>query len=118
MKHNGYYLGTPNPYVDYVAGDNKRTGIIHWAYLFLDNGVVKRRSKETKDGIVTFKREDFENAYAGEYTLKEDFLYAAFDKEQQWELRTTYKIIGNQIISVESNGATGPGQIYQFHEWL
>ena len=117
MKHNGYYLGTPNLYVDYVTGDNKRTGVIRWAYLFLDTGVVKRKNNETKDGIVAFKREDFENAYAGEYTLKEDFIYAVFDKEEQWELKIVYKINGNQIISVESNGATGAGQIYQFHEW-
>ena len=73
MKHNGYYLGAPNLYVDYVAGDNKRTGVIRWAYLFLDTGVVKRKNKETKDGIVAFKSEDFENAYYGRVYVKRRF---------------------------------------------
>jgi hypothetical protein len=44
MRHDGYYLGTP--YEDYVAGNNKRTEIIHWAYTFLENDIVKLNSKD------------------------------------------------------------------------
>ena len=117
MKHDGYYLGAPSSYIDYVAGNNKRTGIIHSAYLFTENGVVKRRSKETKDEIVGFTKEDFENAHSGEYTTKEDFLYVIFDKNQKWEVRITFKLNEDQMVCIESNTVAGAGQIYEFHKF-
>jgi hypothetical protein len=117
MRNDGYYLGGPNPYVDYVAGENKRTGVVYWAYLFLDNGVAKRKSKETKTGVVSFNKDDFENAYSAEYTLKGEFLDVVFDKNQKWELRMKFRISGDQIINIETNSATGTGHVYEFKKW-
>lgn len=117
IKYDGYYLGVPKPYTDYVAGSNNRTGFIHWAYLFNANGIVKRKRKESKDGKVSFKKEDFGSAYSGEFVLNGDFVNIIFDKGQKWELKKIFKAKENQLICVESNSAEGSGEIYQFHNW-
>ncbi len=117
IKYDGYYLDVPVPYTDYVAGSNKRTGVIHWAYLFIANGIVKRKRKESKDGTITFEEEDFESAHSGIFTLNGNFINIIFDKGQEWELKKTFKVIGNQMICVKSNSVQGTNEIYQFHNW-
>ncbi len=117
IKDNGYYLTAPNPYIDYVAGDNIRTGIFHSAYMFQENGIVKFGSKETKDGTVAFRKEDFENSLTGTYVLRKDFLELVFDENKKWEVRIIFKINGDQLENVKSNSGGGIGQIYQFQKW-
>lgn len=116
MRHDGYYLSAPTSYVDHVAGGNQRTGLIHTAFLFLDNGVVKRQTMESKSTLIFFERKDFEEGYPGEYIIKGNLLQVVFGKGQDWELRTTYEISENLITSIESNSASGIGQAYEFHE--
>ncbi len=117
FRYDGYYLDNPKPYTDYVAGGNKRTGVIHWAYLFSVDGIAKRKRKESKDGTIAFKKEDFENCYSGEFTLNGDFVNIVFDKGQKWELKKTFQVNGNQLICIESNSAAGTDEAYQFHNW-
>ncbi|HBG69281.1 MAG: hypothetical protein A2W93_02225 [Bacteroidetes bacterium GWF2_43_63] len=117
IKYDGYYLAVPTPYTDYVAGSNKRTGFIHWAYFFNANGIVKRKRKESKNGKVAFKKEDFESAISGEFILNGDFVNIIFDKGQKWELKKSFRVKEIQLICVESNSAAGIDEIYQFHNW-
>jgi len=111
-------MDTPTSYTDFVAGGNEISGIIYWAYLFLENNTVKLSSKEIKDGVATFKKEDFEKSINGEYSVQEDILNVVFDKNQKWEVRIKFKVDRNQLTNVESNTAGGTGQIYNFNEWL
>lgn len=121
IKYEGYYylvFPAPKPYVDYVAGNNKRSGVFHNAILFFKNGIVSRASKKTDDIIpVIFNKEDFNDAYPGAFFLEEDILTIFFNKGQMWEVKSVFKIIDNQIICIETNSVSGPGNIYQYQTW-
>jgi hypothetical protein len=117
IRLDGYYLDTPTHYVDYVAGNNKRAGLVHSAYLFSEDNIVKRLKKESRNEIEPFNQEDFLNAYCGEFSLNEDYLSIVFDKGEKWELKKKFKISGDQIVCVESNSAAGTDEICQFHQW-
>ena len=109
IRSNGYYLKPTNKYKDAISG-TEMVGFIHWAYLFLDRGIVKRMRKETSDGIASFKKEDFKEAYAGEYSIVGDVLTVIFDKGDKWEVKESFTIkSGREFV----NG----NQKFLFHEW-
>mgnify|MGYP001795038270 CR=1 FL=1 len=109
IRTDGFYLKPANKYTDAIAG-NTVEGFIHWAYLFLDDGVIKRCRKETSNKDVNFIKEDFKGAYSGEYGLTGDVLKIVFDKGSKWEYKESFVMKSNKKF-------TNDDQTFIFHEW-
>lgn len=117
IKHNGYYLNKPISYTDYVVGGYKITGIIHTAYLFLEDGKVLISSKEVRENNLVFDREDFDKNHSGEYYIEKNYVSIIFDKNKEWELKKKFEISNNYLICIESNSASSENEDLKFIAW-